>query len=139
MRADDPYDARLQEMLRDFDASTLNEYRLMLVMFLSEHGVVSPEALLTLPMNDPWAARLNQGIMSIAQALAAADDDALAAAINEAERYDIVVHAARMRLILAERTRDLAQLERAHAILERIGDRVATRRAREALVALGVS
>lgn len=59
----------------------------------------------------------------IAQALADGDDVQLARAIDEAEEHQLIVHAARMRVILAQRTGDHSQLERARTVLERIGDR----------------
>jgi len=61
--------------------------------------------------------------LAIAEALAAEDDERLALAIEEAEAHHLVVHAARMRIVLAQRTRDKTHLEKARPVLERLGDR----------------
>jgi hypothetical protein len=47
----------------------------------------------------------------------------LAAAIDAAEARHLIVHAARMRIALAQRMGDASQLKRARPVLERLGDR----------------
>lgn len=69
--------------------------------------------------------------MAVARALAAEDNAALAAAIDEAEAHGLIPHAARMRVVLAQRTGDRAHLERSRPILERLGDRQFLRRLKE--------
>lgn len=67
----------------------------------------------------------------IAQALLDNDNTALASAIDDAEAHGLIVHAARMRIVLAQRSGDPAQLARARPILERLNDRRALRRLAE--------
>jgi hypothetical protein len=67
----------------------------------------------------------------IAHALIDGDNDALADVIDEAEEHQLIVHAARMRIILAKRTGDRSQLERARPVLERLEDRLFLRKLRE--------
>jgi class 3 adenylate cyclase len=70
-------------------------------------------------------------IARIAFALADDDNAQLAAAIDDAEAGELIPHAARMRVVLAQRTGDRAQLERARPILERLGDKQFLRRLEE--------
>jgi class 3 adenylate cyclase len=108
------------------------------VMFMSERGVRADPAFST----DLWertpvahSAPLDRAV-AIAEALAAGDDAQLAAAIDEAEAHGLVPHAARMRVVLAQRTGDDEQLERARPVLERLGDRQFLRRLEEVRGAL---
>jgi hypothetical protein len=52
----------------------------------------------------------------------------LADAIDQAKRRGLVPHAARIRIVLAQRTGDRAHLARARMILEQLGDRQFLRR-----------
>jgi hypothetical protein len=54
--------------------------------------------------------------------------------IDDAEAHGLIPHAARMRIVLAQRTGDRAQLERARPVLERLGDKQFLRKL-EAVVA----
>ncbi len=74
---------------------------------------------------------------AIAEALADGDNDALAVAIDEAERHNLVVHAARLRIVLAQRTHDRAPLDRARPTFERLRDRVSLRRLAEVEASIG--
>lgn len=67
----------------------------------------------------------------IALALIDNDNAALASAIDDAEAHGLIVHAARMRIVLAQRTGDRSQLARARPVLERLQDRRALRRLQE--------
>ena len=58
----------------------------------------------------------------ISQAIAANDNVQLATAIDEAEEHGLVVHAARMHIVLAQRTGDFTQLDRTRSILEGLQD-----------------
>jgi hypothetical protein len=109
------------------------------LMFLSERGVHAPPGLL-----EPAGVEArSEGIafpiccVEIAEALAAEDHARLAAAIDAAEAQQMLPHAARMRIVLAQRTGDRAQLERARPVLERLGDRQFLRRLGEVASALG--
>ena len=68
---------------------------------------------------------------NITKALAANDNEALAQSIDEAEAHQLIVHAAHMRIVLAKRTGDKSQLERARPVLERLEDRLFLRKLRE--------
>jgi class 3 adenylate cyclase len=72
----------------------------------------------------------------VAQALTSGDDAQLAAAIETAEARHLVPFAARVRIVLAQRTGDHAQLERARIVLEQLGDRQFLRRLEEVAAAL---
>jgi hypothetical protein len=109
-----------------------------IVMFLSERGLPLPRTL-----RDLFASGLQMRHIDylnrctqIAEALAAEDDDSLAAAIQQAEEHNLIPHAARMRIVLAERSGDRAQLERAWPVLERLGDRQFLRRLQATAAAL---
>jgi class 3 adenylate cyclase len=108
------------------------------VMFVSERGVrADPDFSKGLWERSPVAHSepLDRAV-AIAEALAAGDDVRLAVAIDEAEAHGLVPHAARMRIVLAQRTGDPAPLERARAVLERLGDRQFLRRLEEVRGAL---
>lgn len=109
------------------------------IMFISEYGLTLPTSFFTL-----WDAAApglwydaQHRCIAIARALAAEDNAALAAAIDEAEAHGLIPHAARMRIVLAQRTGDRAHLERARPILERLGDRQFLQRLKEVEDALG--
>ncbi len=70
-------------------------------------------------------------VRDIARALAANENTRLAQAIDRAEAKHLLVHAARMRIILARRIGDRTQLERARPILERLQDRRSLRKLEE--------
>jgi class 3 adenylate cyclase len=61
--------------------------------------------------------------LDIAQALAADSPEKLAAAIDEAERHQLVPHAARMRIVFAQMTGNPDPLTQARPVLERLQDR----------------
>jgi hypothetical protein len=100
------------------------------LMFLCERGVTAPDVLLD------WDRAMPVTRLAIAEALAAADDARLAAAIDDAEAHGLAPHAARMRVVLARRTGDRTQLERARPVLERLGDRQFLRRLADVEAAL---
>ena len=57
-------------------------------------------------------------------------------AIDEVEASHRIVHAARMRIVLAQRTGDPMHLERARPVLEQLGDRRSLRKLEEVRVGL---
>jgi hypothetical protein len=75
--------------------------------------------------------------IEISEALEISDDARLATAIHEAEAHNTITHAARMRIVLAQRTRDRTQLDRARPVLERLGDRRSFRRLEHVAAELG--
>ncbi|MGH2507865.1 MAG: hypothetical protein ACRDHZ_10760, partial [Ktedonobacteraceae bacterium] len=99
------------------------------MMFFSEHEQYPPDEVMQ--HGNYYADDLTLRASNIAQALMANDNAALARAIDEAEEHELIVHAARMRIVLAKRTNDLSQLERARAVLERLGDRLFLRKLHE--------
>ncbi len=100
------------------------------LMFLSERDRSAPrqylEAAKAEALADKWDAPYRCAV--IAEAVATRDNAQLAAAIDAAEASGLVPHAARMRIVLAERTGDRTLLERARSALERLGDRQFLRR-----------
>ena len=106
------------------------------LMFLSEHGIHAPQALIKrllsrLSWYSWWWDNVVIRCVEIAQALLVEDHVRLATAIDEAETHGLIPHAARMRIVLAQRTSDQTQLERARPVLERLGDRRSLRRLEE--------
>jgi hypothetical protein len=99
-------------------------------MFLNERGVSAPSAFLNDTQARARAEKIDPHVRTvhIAQALAAADHACLARAIDDAEAHGLIPHAARMRIVLAQRTDDRTQLERARRALEQLGDRQFLRR-----------
>ncbi len=108
----------------NFDPSS-DEWTIPIMMFLSDRGIVAPRELITRLRALISSLPIDQLIrmIEIAEALAQEDDVRLSVAIEEAEAHGLVAHAARMRLVLAQRTGDRTQLARARPILERLEDR----------------
>jgi class 3 adenylate cyclase len=116
---------------RQFDMSTTRGSDLagLRIMAFSEHEQCPPDAFLQ--QSDYYADDVTLRAVTIAQALSANDNTALARAIDEAEEHQLIVHAARMRIVLAKRTGDLNQLKDARAVLERLEDQLFLRKLRE--------
>lgn len=125
----------LAAMYRDGDFSQLkvgkrgNDIPGLSIMIFSEYEQCPPNELVKL--GDYYADDLTLRATNVAKALAANDNAALALAIDEAEAHQLIVHAAHMRIVLARRTRDKSQLERARPVLERLEDRLFLRKLRE--------
>jgi hypothetical protein len=100
----------------------------LLISLYSEVGLLTPPKLMQISVfqNDmtTWCA-------GIAQALIDDDNAQLAQAIDEAEAHDLLVHAARMRVVLAQRNGDRTQLKRARPVLEQLEDRQFLKRLEE--------
>src|SRR5262249_30615593 len=105
------------------------------VLYLVEHGLPAPSALMAAKERG-LGGNLSEALTEVVEALASSDTVRLAAAIDAAEARHLVVHAARMRIVLAQRTGDRAPLERARPVLERLGDRQFLRRLEEVRAAL---
>jgi hypothetical protein len=100
----------------------------------NEYGVPVPERLLTYLRKlreRPGIADAIPPTIAITEAIAAGDTAALARAIDEAERHQLIPHAARVRIVLAEMSGDPAPLEQARPVLERLQDRQFLRRLEE--------
>ncbi len=140
-----PSDNYLKDLLpafRNDDFSNLNVEQIeagvtgLLLMLFNEAGLPAPAKLMQEPFfqND-----MTTCCQHIAQALIDNDNEQLAIAIDEAEAHHLVVHAARMRIILAQRTGDRSQLERARPVLERLSDRHSLRRLDEVAAHLEIA
>ncbi len=113
----------------NFDLSS-DDWTIPMLMFLSEHGIAASPVLIarqralfiSLP-SDPLIQMLE-----IAEALAKGDNAQLSEVIEKAEACGLIPQVARMRIVLAERTGDRSELERARPVLERLGDRQFLRR-----------
>ncbi|HEV2580702.1 MAG TPA: hypothetical protein VGT44_07590, partial [Ktedonobacteraceae bacterium] len=92
----------------------------LILSWFSEANLAAPPRLMQISVfqND-----MTTWCVNIAQAILEDDNEQLAHAIDEAEAHHLVVHAARMRVVLAQRTHDRAQMERARLVLERLQDR----------------
>ena len=120
-----------------FDPSS-DEWTVPILSFLTDRGIPAPRALIarirslisSLPI-DRWIR-----LLEIAEALENSDLVRLTTAIEEAEAHGLTPQAARMRIVLAQRTGDRTQLERARPVLERLGDRQFLRRLEEVASAL---
>jgi hypothetical protein len=109
------------------------------LMFLSERGEPAPAALLDSARAGAQAGTSDFLVrcVQIADALAAGDNVRLALAIDDAETHGLVPHAARMRIVLAQRAADPAPLPLARPTLERLDDRQSLRSLDEVAAALG--
>jgi tetratricopeptide (TPR) repeat protein len=123
-RHDDPASLDLDPAQRRFYIVFLG------LMFLSDRGLSAPPALLDFAgaWARGWQVDMALRCVEIADALAAGDAARLAQAIELAEAHGLVPHAARLQIVLAERTGDRAHLERARHVLQRLGDRQFLRR-----------
>jgi hypothetical protein len=102
--------------------------------YFAERGLPAPDWLIQKYQADPLDSTKEYAL--VAQAVTSGDDAQLAAAIEAAEARHLVPLAARARIVLAQRTGDRAQLERARLVLERLGDRQFLRRLEEVAAAL---
>ncbi|MDQ2715114.1 MAG: AAA family ATPase [Chloroflexota bacterium] len=112
--------------LREDDFSKLNVEETgagvtgLLISFFSEFGSLAPQKFM---QGHVFQNDMTIRCVRIAQALSDNDNIQLAKAIDDAEAHHLLVHAARMRVVLAQRTADHAQLARARSVLERLEDR----------------
>jgi hypothetical protein len=121
----------------DFDPSS-DEWTIPILLFLNERGVPAPRTLMVRVRSLGFSLSMDNWIrfVEIAEALEKADFVLLTTAIDETEALGYISHAARMRIVLAQRTNDRTQLERARPVLERLGDRQFLRRLEEVAAAL---
>jgi hypothetical protein len=110
--------------------------RALALMFLSDRGMSLPLELLEAAMPQMQHVDPLLQCARIAQALAVGDDARLVEAIDDAEAHGLIPHAARVRIVLAQRTGDRAQLDQACPVLERLGDRQFLRRLEEVAASL---
>jgi hypothetical protein len=108
------------------------------IMLINERGLLLPQALLD-ALAEHTSTHQDVPLLHsarIALALASGEHARLAEAIDDAEAHGLIPHAARMRIVLAQRTGDRAHLERARPALQRLGDRQFLRRLEEVASAL---
>jgi class 3 adenylate cyclase len=102
--------------------------------YFTERGLPSPDWLIQQYQDVGLDSSYTYAL--VARALTSGDNSQLAAAIETAEARHMAPLAARMRIILAQRTGDVAPLERARPVLESLGDRQFLRRLEEVEAAL---
>lgn len=102
-----------------------------LFQFYSEHGQPLFAEFGAMPSEIAQVYDSFRYFINIALALNENDNARLAQAIDEAEAHQHPVHATRMRIVLAQRTGDRGQLERARPVLERLGDQLHLRKLEE--------
>jgi hypothetical protein len=135
---DDP--APLESVMQSFTGSVgIRSDHGLVIMFLNDRGLTLPRALLDVAATHPHVRYIDAmyRCTQIASALTEGGDARLAEAIEDAEAHGLIPHAARMRIVLAQRTGDRAHLERARPVLERLGDRQFLRRLEEVAATLG--
>ncbi|GHO43305.1 hypothetical protein KSX_14680 [Ktedonospora formicarum] len=100
-----------------------------MLLFCMEHNLSFPPKLVENTQTDSFGrSTINQMSVGMAEAMLNNDSDELESHIDQLEEMQAVVHAARMRIVLAERNGDRSHLERARLILEGIQDRQFLRR-----------
>lgn len=119
---------RLKERLqayRDDDFTSIaeifgkNDIRVFITL-LTEHELPVQDELLAA---SAFQEDMHTWVTGIATALQANNNEQIARAIDAAEQHGLIVYAARMRIVLARRSKDRSQLERARPVLERLKDR----------------
>jgi hypothetical protein len=121
----------------DLDGLTRSPYLAdWVVLYFIEHDLPAPGALMAAARERGLRPHLGEALAEVVEALILGDTVRLAVAIDAAEAQHLVVHAARMRIVLAQRTGDHAPLEQARPVLERLGDWQFLRRLEEVQGAL---
>ena len=100
-------------------------------LFLLEHGKPIYPELAKLMREAASMYKMYSVLGDISLALEQDDHSHLAQAIDRAEANQFVVHAARMRIVLAQCTGDRSHLERARPVLQRLGDHMHLRKLEE--------
>lgn len=100
-------------------------------LFLLEHGKPIYPGVAKLIREAASMYKIYSVLGDISLALEQDDNSCLAQAIDRAEANQFVVHAARMRIVLAQRTGDCSALERARPVLQRLGDHMHLRKLEE--------
>jgi hypothetical protein len=126
--ADDPARLDLETLAQ------LRGYAGWVVGLFIERGLPAPAWLIQRARDDGGVTPTM--LAELADAVTSGDDARLAEAIDEAEAHLLIPLAARVRIVLAQRTGDAAPLERARPVLERLGDRQFLRRLDEVQRAL---
>jgi hypothetical protein len=104
---------------------------IMLCLFFNERGKPLFHDLLQAMRDADLPKSALRDLSEIFLALKENDNARLARAIEAAEAHQLAPHAARMRIVLAQRMGDPAPLQLAKPVLERLGDRQFLRRLEE--------
>jgi class 3 adenylate cyclase/tetratricopeptide (TPR) repeat protein len=94
----------------------------LLLNVCSEYNLPVPTHFIALARKRRHVINVNLLVIDLAEALAAQEYARMAFLIDELIACDCIVHATRMRLVLAQRTGDHEQLALARPVLERLGD-----------------
>ncbi len=123
----------------NFDPSS-DEWTIPILMFLCDRGLAAPRSLIARLQVLISSLQIDQFIrlVEITEALAQEDDARLSVAIDKAEDHGMIAQTARLRIVLAQRTGDRTQLERAQPVLERLGDRQFLHRLKKVAAALDI-
>jgi class 3 adenylate cyclase/tetratricopeptide (TPR) repeat protein len=100
-------------------------------LFLLEHGKPIYPELAKLIREAASMYKMYRVLGDISLALEQDDNNLLAQAIDRAEANQFVVHAARMRIVLAQRIGDRSPLENARSVLQRLSDHMHLRKLEE--------
>jgi class 3 adenylate cyclase len=122
-----------------FDLDSVVQFPAMaecVMVYLIEHDLAIPDSVIEVARAHRVSGKTSDLLIAVAEALTSGDTLRLAAAIDAAEAGHLVVHAARMRIALAQRMGDPMPLARARPLLERLGDRQFLRRLEEVQRAL---
>lgn len=111
---------------QEIDVNVFGAQSFGVVAFNNERGVVSPPELLAAAATN--GSGLGSGVLEVARALHEGDNAALAGCVGELDRNLHRVTAARLRIVLAERTGDLSYLTEAQPVLVALHDRRFLRR-----------
>jgi hypothetical protein len=106
------------------------------LLYCTEHNLPAPSSLIEAARAWSLGNILSEALVETCEALASGDTTRLAAMIDAAEAGHLVVHAARMRIVLAQRTGEFAPLVRARPVLECLGDQQFLHRLEEVWAAL---
>jgi DNA-binding SARP family transcriptional activator len=99
------------------------------LMFFNDRGIPAPPAYITRASERvPEFAQYPRLCIRAAEAIVSPGSELLEEVIAEADAQHLIPHAARLRIVLAQRTGDRAHLDRARPVLERLGDRQFLRR-----------
>ena len=107
-----------------------------LLLLYNEHGLSAPPVSLSERDSHVLHGSAPHWVLEINRALRDGDSVRLERAINEVEASHRIVHAARMRIILAQRTGDRSHLKHAREVFRLLGDRRSLRKLKEIEVAL---
>ena len=105
-------------------------------LFMNERGLAAPPMLIVQGRMISSTDNLLLRLIEINEAISAGNTEQLAAAIDQAETYGLRPHAARMRIVLAQRLGNPILLEQVRPVLEEFGDHRTLRRLEKVQIVL---